>query len=101
MIKRRADRFGSRVKDGGALWRKLRTYRLVTGSSIAPSRASLLNAALPGAIQQTDEAVMCQHRSSREEIDISSSTRPGEVAETSQQDVELSSTSRRTKPSRK
>jgi hypothetical protein len=65
MIKRVADRFGNPLT---ALWRKLRTYRLVSGTFEAETRASALNKALAGAVTAAVASVREALRGASEEI---------------------------------
>ncbi|KAE8900797.1 hypothetical protein PF003_g14935 [Phytophthora fragariae] len=49
------------------LWRKLRTFSLVAGSWEAPTRASLFNASLQGAIEASVDTTIRQLRGACEE----------------------------------
>ncbi|POM76230.1 Set domain containing hypothetical protein [Phytophthora palmivora] len=57
MLKRVATVSGDPVDAGAGLWRKLRTFQLVTSTFSAPSRASALNKALSDAVAASWDAV--------------------------------------------
>ncbi|POM58928.1 Hypothetical protein PHPALM_36363 [Phytophthora palmivora] len=52
MLKRIVNCSGRRIAEGKALWRKLRTFKLVAGVYDAPTRASAFNQAIKVAVRQ-------------------------------------------------
>ncbi|KAE8878234.1 hypothetical protein PF003_g37777 [Phytophthora fragariae] len=83
MIKRRIDRFGNQVEAGSALWRKLMTFSLVAGSWEAPTRASLFNVSLQGAIDASVDGTIRQLRGACEETSRTCSQREKDDTENS------------------
>lgn len=67
LIKRVSDRFGNAFREGYALWRKLRSFKLIAGSIDAPSRANLFSEALPGIIEGAMEQAMRTYRAEDDE----------------------------------
>ncbi|KAE8982712.1 hypothetical protein PF004_g21883 [Phytophthora fragariae] len=52
-----ADRFGEPLPPDAAKWRKLRTYKLISGSFASPTRASALKKLLEGVVEASMAAV--------------------------------------------
>ncbi|KAE8914810.1 hypothetical protein PF003_g1488 [Phytophthora fragariae] len=57
MMKRVADRFGEPLPPDAAKWRKLRTYKLISGSFASPTRASALKKLPEGVVEASMSAV--------------------------------------------
>uniref|UniRef100_H3H669 SET domain-containing protein n=1 Tax=Phytophthora ramorum TaxID=164328 RepID=H3H669_PHYRM len=68
MLKRLVDRWGNAIVEGGALWRKLRTFTLVPGEHEAPTRASTFNRAMQEAVRQAFAAAHSTEHAPREEL---------------------------------